>query len=141
MLNLSSLENAVLQLSKSLDYYSSDLANGDPDIKKQFRMAAIQAFEYNYELAHKMLRRYLTSTEPSAQTIEEMSFAELIRTGSERNLLMNGWDRWKVYREIRNITTHTYDALKAEKAMSVIPAFLIEVQHFLHKLKAKQSGL
>ncbi|MFI4918135.1 MAG: nucleotidyltransferase substrate binding protein [Legionellales bacterium] len=42
-----------------------------------FEIASIQRFEYRYELAHKMLKRYLELSEPNAEAIEQMSFSDL----------------------------------------------------------------
>jgi nucleotidyltransferase substrate binding protein (TIGR01987 family) len=136
-LDLTSLERAVSQLRQSLVYYESDLAKQDNGIKLQFRMALIQAFEYTYELSYKMLKRYLEMTEAVFDTIDSMSFPDLIRTGSERDLLKGDWGHWKQYREIRNITAHTYDNSKAELVMGIIPDFLAEAEYLLHTLKEK----
>lgn len=136
-LDLTSFEQAVFQLNQSLAYYASDLAQQDKGIKQQFQMACIQAFEYTYELSHKMLKRYLEMSEATAAAIDSMAFPELIRTGCERGLLRSGWSRWKQYREIRNITAHTYNNTKAEAAFSIIPDFLEEAEFLLDKLKEK----
>jgi len=58
-MNLTALENALTQLAASLDYLNSVMAREDPALRKQFRAAAIQAFELCYELTVKMLRRQL----------------------------------------------------------------------------------
>ncbi|MCX7337766.1 MAG: HI0074 family nucleotidyltransferase substrate-binding subunit [Alphaproteobacteria bacterium] len=138
-LNLTSLESAVFQLGQSLNYYNSDIAEKDEGIKKQFCMASIQAFEYTYELCHKMLKRYLEMTEPNSESIDFMTFPELIRTGSEKGLLKSDWGQWKQYRDIRNITSHTYDNSKANIAIGFIPDFLVEAKFLLGKLKDKSS--
>jgi hypothetical protein len=75
----------------------------------------------------------LGSVESSSSTVKEMSFPELIRTGSERGLLKSDWSCWKQYREVRNITAHTYNDSKAEAAFSIIPDFLIEAEYLLQK--------
>ena len=56
-LDYTSLESAVAQLRKSFDYLHSDLARKDTDLREQFRAATIQAFEFSYELAVRMIRR------------------------------------------------------------------------------------
>ena len=59
-LDYSSLEDAVAQLQRSFDYLHGDLASTDSDLREQFRAATIQAFEFTYELAVKMIQRQLT---------------------------------------------------------------------------------
>lgn len=134
-LDLSSLHKAIAQLQESLNYYHSDLVQGDPALIRQLRAAAIQAFEYNYELSIKMLKRYLELAEPSKEIIDQMSFPTLIRTASERGLLLNDWSIWKQYREARNITSHTYDEEFAERVFATIPSFLDDANYLLNKLE------
>ncbi len=140
-LDLTSFDRAVFQLNQSISYYESDLAKQDKGVKLQFRMACIQAFEYTYELSYKMLKRYLEMSEPTSEIIDSMSFPELIRTGSERGLLKSDWSCWKQYREVRNITAHTYNDSKAEAAFSIIPDFLIEAEYLLQKLKERVANV
>ena len=59
-LDYSSLVSAVSQLQKSFDYLHSDLARKDAELREQFRAATVQAFEFTYELAIKMIRRQLS---------------------------------------------------------------------------------
>ena len=131
MLNLESLNKAVRSLEEVVIEYQKDIDN------KFIRDATIQRFEYTFELCHKMLRRYLELTEASAESVEEMTFPALIRTSSERGLLLNSWEQWKQYRQGRNLTSHTYDEDKAIYVYSVIPAFLQDAQYLLQKLSER----
>lgn len=54
------------------------------------------------------------AAEPITSKVSEMSFQSLIMLGSDRGLLSNSWDKWKVYQEARNKTSHTYNQPKAE---------------------------
>lgn len=57
-LDLSSLENAIAQLEQSLSYFHSPIVQQDSGLALQLRAAAIQAFEFTYELSWKMLKRF-----------------------------------------------------------------------------------
>src|SRR5271157_2595364 len=95
-LDLTSLGNAVQRLREGLTRYEQDPAD------EQIREGQIQRFEYTYELAHKMLGRYLKeSAAASADEIDRMAFADLIRTGSARGLLSGDWPGWRRFREMR----------------------------------------
>ena len=48
---------------------------------EQLRDGLIQRFEFTYELSHKMLRRYLRETAATPDEVEQMPFADLIRSG------------------------------------------------------------
>ena len=128
-IDYSSLSRAVSSLEEGVNAYIKNPEN------LFIRDATIQRFEYTYELAHKMLKRYLELSEPNAETIDQMAFPALIRTASERGLLLNGWDVWKLYRDARNITSHTYNEEKASNVCKMIPAFLSEVSYLLAKLQ------
>lgn len=133
-LDLSSLEKALAALAEVLAARKAEPGNG-------FVLdACIQRFEFTYELCWKMLRRHLENTEAAAESIDAMSFPELIRMGSERGLLRSGWDRWKVWREARNATSHTYDALKAQKVAGVVPDFFEEARFLLEALTRAQEA-
>jgi nucleotidyltransferase substrate binding protein (TIGR01987 family) len=103
----------------------------DDDIPRD---ASIQRFEFTYELSYKMLKRFLEATSPSPGQIDKLAFQDLIRTGSERDVLLNGWPRWKDYRAARSITSYTYDEQKAREVFAVIPAFLEEARHLYKRL-------
>ncbi len=136
-LDLSAFENAINQLADSLTQYHCDVVQQNPKLQTHMRAGAIQAFEFTYELSHKMLKRYLKKTEPSADVVESMDFETLIRTGNERDLLLSDVASWRSYRAKRGTTSHTYDEAKAEVVFENIPNFLEEVKHLLKVLKEK----
>lgn len=138
MIDISSLENALKQLKESLIYANSQLAK-DPGLAKQFRSSSIQSFEYTYELAHKMLKRYLENVSASTANIDEMSFQQLIRTGAEQGLLLNSWDKWKLYRKSRGATSHTYAENIAQEVFEDIPDFVEEVEFLIQQINNRQS--
>jgi nucleotidyltransferase substrate binding protein (TIGR01987 family) len=138
-LDLSSLSRAIAQLEQSLKYYDSKIVQSDPGLVLQLRAAAIQAFEFTYELSWKMLKRYLEMTSPDPQEIEAMSFVDLIRTGCEKGLLLSDITDWKQFRYERSITSHTYDEAKSISVFQNIPTFLKEAKFLLHKLQERAS--
>lgn len=131
----------MTQLQESLDYYHSDLVQNDPGLVRQLRAAAIQAFEFTYELSWKMIKKYLQMTEPNPNEIENMSFPDLIRTACERGLLQSELSVWKGFRQDRSITSHTYDDSKAQEIFEKIPFFLKEAEYLLSTLQKRASTL
>lgn len=140
-LDISSLQKALTQLEQSLVYYHSDLVQQDPGLVLQLQAAAIQAFEFTYELAWKMLKRYLEIAAAHTGDIDAMSFPDLIRTGSEQKLVLHGWDIWKTYRAARNITSHTYNQSKAKQVLEIIPSFIQEVKYLSQELISRIPSL
>ncbi len=138
-LDVTSLEKAIDQLEDALIYYASDMAKEDERLALHLRAAAIQAFEFTYELSLKMLKRYLSLTEANPSFISEITFNELIRKGYEKGLIFSELSVWKEYRRERGTTSHTYDEDKAKEVFEDIPSFLIDAKYLLTQLKQRQE--
>lgn len=125
------LERAVERLREGLARYARDVAD------TQIRDGLVQRFEFTYELSHRMLKRYLVTTAPSAEVVAEMSFADLIRSGNEKGLLASDWPVWKGYRDMRGRSSHTYDEPTALAVVGSIPAFLHEAAYLCDRLRER----
>ena len=130
-IDISPLERAVARLAEGLSRWQ---AHADDD---QLRDGLIQRFEFTYELAHRMLRRYLESVAASPESVDRMSFPDLIRTASEQGLLLHDWGVWRSYREMRNKTSHTYREDVAVDVVEGIPAFLEDARVLCQNLKQR----
>lgn len=60
-----------------------------------------------------MLRRQLEQIAANPAEIREMVFMDMIRTGAEAGLVRQV-PSYRVFREMRNMTSHTYDEARAE---------------------------
>ena len=95
-LDLQPLERAIQRLDEGWERYQLDITD------TQIRDGLIQRFEFTYEIGHKMLKRYLEYASPTPAMYDEMSFADLIRSGNEQALLLGAWPDWKRYRDMRS---------------------------------------
>jgi nucleotidyltransferase substrate binding protein (TIGR01987 family) len=134
-LDYRSLRDALGQLETSLDYCASPMAARDEGLARQFQAAAIQAFEFTYELAHKMLRRHLAAQSANPGDVMGYSFAELIKAGHAMGLIKGTSQTWGDYRHARSLTSHTYSLRSAEKVSALIPQFADEARHLLTALE------
>jgi nucleotidyltransferase substrate binding protein (TIGR01987 family) len=132
-LNLAPLENAVSRLTEGLARYEKDITD------TQIRDGLIQRFEFSYEISHKMLKRHLEAVSPTPEQFDAMAFADLIRSANEQGLLLGDWSAWKIYREMRSKTSHTYDEEIAIEVVHSIPAFLEEARHLLKQLQERNQ--
>jgi nucleotidyltransferase substrate binding protein (TIGR01987 family) len=132
-LNLAPLEKAVSRLTEGLARYEKDITD------TQIRDGLIQRFEFSYEISHKILKRHLEAVSPTPEQFDAMAFADLIRSANEQGLLLGDWSAWKIYREMRSKTSHTYDEEIAIEVVQGIPAFLIEARHLLKQLQERNS--
>lgn len=130
-LDVSPLVNAVTRLREGLERLRQEPHDD------MVRDGLIQRFEFAYEIAHRMLRRYLRSVAPSPEAYDQMSFQDLIRTGQEQGLLRDGWPTWRRYRDMRARTSHTYSAVIAQQVTAGIPDFLVEATHLAEKLQGR----
>ena len=136
IIDLSSLEKALKKLTTNHRL----LLHADPlqlETKEAYEDASIQAFEYTYELSHKMLKRCLEQLEANMEDIDQMSFPDLIRKGAEKGLLLHSWDKWTYYRQARNKTSHTYDSDAAKEVLAIIPDFLEEANFLLVQINKR----
>ncbi|MBF0627409.1 MAG: nucleotidyltransferase substrate binding protein [Magnetococcales bacterium] len=130
-LDLSSFANAVERFAEGLEALAQQPGHS------LIRDGVIQRFEFTYELAHKMLRRYLEMTDASPESFDGMTFQDLIRTGNEQGLLLHDWTAWKEYRQSRTDTSHTYHEEKAVRVIGRIPVFLEEARFLLGQLRQR----
>jgi nucleotidyltransferase substrate binding protein (TIGR01987 family) len=138
-LDLTALERALAQLELSLSYLHSDMAVRDQGLRAQFRAAAIQGFEYTYELTVKMIRRQLALISAVPAELAEMTYKDLIREAADAGLVVDP-ESFFLYREIRNITAHTYDEAKAEKVLSFLDGFRKDVLILVRELKRRNHA-
>ncbi len=130
-LDISAFERVIGRLAEGLARY--DLAPTDG----QLRDGLIQRVEFTYDLAHKTLRRYLEWSAAATGDYDTMPFADLIRAGNRQGLLQSDWPHWRQFREMRNITSHTYDEAKAATVVTAIPSFLAEVCYLRDQLNQR----
>lgn len=128
-LDISALENAENRLNEMLARYKKE-ANDEA-----VRDSVIQRFEFTYSIALKTLRKYFIERAFILEEVNQMSFNEMIRTASQLNLIKSNLEKWTIYREMRNMTSHTYDEEIALQVVSIIPDFSDEITSLLTKLK------
>ena len=130
MLDLNPLEKALAALDRGLTRWQATPAD------TELRDACIQRFEFTFELSWKMLKRRLQLDLPNAQAVDTMTWRNLMRTGAEQGLIQNV-DAWMVYRDKRNITSHTYDEVKAREVAAIVPDFANDAHDLPRRLDAR----
>ena len=77
----------------------------------------IRHFEFVYELSHE-------------------HFRNILRLAGERGIIADV-PAWIEYRKLRNTTSHTYNADRAESVLRSVPVFLTHAQALLAQLMAR----
>ena len=127
--NITALENAENRLQEMLARYNKEHED------EAVRDSVIQRFEFTYSIALKTLRKYFIERAFVLEEVNQMSFNEMIRTASQLNLLVSNLEKWTVYREMRNMTSHTYDEEIALQVVNIIPDFSKEIAYLITRLK------
>ncbi len=126
-IDLSPFRKALASLDRAIERSKADL--GDEEL----RDAVIQRFEYTYELAWKMLKRCVKQESPHPGGIDALSFRDLLREAAHLGIL-DEVERWMDYREMRNITAHTYDDSKARQVHAAALDFAEDARALLQSL-------
>ena len=126
-LNLSVLKNSFNTL---LECYDDFLQEKDSKIKNYIKDSCIKRFEYTYEMAKKIMNKYLKKEYD--KTEKELSinniFREMYGLGFIKNL-----ENWVHYRERRNTTSHEYNQDEAD--VDIVPDFIEDVQFLINQLE------
>ena len=98
----------------------------------------IQNFEFVYEIGVKMLRRQLELESDSPGDVDQASFRELLRLGAEKGMI-DDVDAWFGFRQMRNITAHTYDHAKAQQVYDGTQVFMAHARALLARLESRHA--
>lgn len=140
-LEISSLQNAFNSLSATLEELA-DVAwfnQQKPIIQDTLIAGAIQKFEFVYELSLKMMKRQLKLMAIAEDLVEPDHFRDILRDAAKFGLIQD-IDAWVSYRQMRNITSHTYDQDKAMAIYSRISDFLVSSGYLLAQLDKWNSS-
>ena len=140
-LDLTALDDAIAQLEEAIEYHGSDLASRDPALKLHLRAAAIQAFEFTYELSFNMVKRHLEQVSPNPAELDKMSFKAIMREAFRRGLVQSEVSIWDQYRKLRGTTSHTYNAGKAQMVFESLADFLREARFLRDQLQQRNESL
>lgn len=102
------------------------------------RDSVIQRFEFTYSTALKTIRKYFIEKAFIIDDINNMSFNEMIRTANQLNILKSDLETWTKFREMRNLTSHTYNEVIAEQVVSIIPDFYKEIDWLVEALQKNE---
>ncbi|WP_188909300.1 HI0074 family nucleotidyltransferase substrate-binding subunit [Salinarimonas ramus] len=128
----------ITLLSRALERLIEGWARYEADTSDiQIRDGLVQRFEFTYEIAHKSLKRYLEYASPNPETVDAMTFSELIRTASEQGLLLGEWPEWRTFREMRGKTSHAYSERVALEVVAGIPRFIDEARVLRDRLAGR----
>lgn len=136
-LDISSLKKAITSLESSLNVYEdfASVKNTNEEVLNTLRAGVIQKFEFTYELAWKMMKRWLDLNLNPDVTLG-VTKKELFRLSAE-NALIGDVSKWFTFQTSRNRTSHTYSENVAEEVFVRAKEFLPYVKKFYTQLEKK----
>lgn len=132
-LDLSPLKKALHKLIEGRDRYLTNIEDS------QIRDGLIQRYKFSYDINHKILKSHMELSSANSEIYDAMQFSQLIRSANEMSLLKSDWSQWKIFREMRSKSSHTYDEKIAIEVVSIIPDFIEEATFLLSSLKLKNA--
>lgn len=134
-LSLESLRRAIAALEESLVVYRREQdAHASPELMRLLRDAAIQRFEFTFEVAWKTLKRYLEIY--GLEPVDRWTNRQLFRVGHEQGVLRDA-AAWLLYLQRRNETSHVYNEAAAAQVFSAVPQFLDDARFLLMRLEER----
>ena len=139
-LDLSALTNALTSLEDSLNVVNNQhwFNQQPPKVQNTLMAGVIQNFEFVYEISVKMLRRQIEIESDSPEEVDATSFRNMLRAAGEKGLIADV-EAWFKYRQMRNITAHTYEHAKAQMVYEGTLVFIEDARALLHSLKARNA--
>ncbi len=116
------------------------LLKADPDNidYDMYRSASIKEFEIILEQSGKLLRKVLIPYFHSSKEVDKLYFKDLFRQAVLRSILTKETsERWLVYRDNRNNTSHDYGVNFAEETLLLLPQFIIDATDLAKIIKEK----
>ena len=135
-LDFTSLEKAIASLASALRVATADdgPAGRSEAERDVIRAGVIQNFEFTYELCWKFIQRWIREYRTAEEADSARTRNDLFRLAARYHLIRDP-TVWFDYAEARNLTSHAYDAKKAETVFDAAIRFLPEAQHLLAQLE------
>ena len=123
----------------ALQRASEELKNYDEDdfMYEMYRSATIKEFEIILEQSGKLLKKVLRAYFHSNKEVDKLVFKDIFRQAGLHSLLsIDEVERWLIYRDNRNSTTHDYGVDLANETLVLIEQFVFDVNKLIEVIDA-----
>ena len=100
------------------------------------RDATVQRFEYSFELAYKMIKRFLKEVYNHDDDI----FVEMLKNAAKVGLI-DDYQSWQTFRQARNYTSHNYSENGADYSYRQAQIFAVYARILVRKLEEINNKL
>lgn len=131
-LSYTSLEKSIIALENGIEIYNKKKnRNVTQEEIEIIKSGIIQNFEISYEIAWKLMKKWLEEN-IGREAVDGISRKELFRIAAQ-NKLIEDIEKWFIFHEARNLTSHDYDGIKAEEVFTEA----LEFSRFARKLQER----
>ncbi|NDC41801.1 MAG: nucleotidyltransferase [Chitinophagia bacterium] len=124
------LERCITTLELALKKYSQAEASSiNADL---YRSACIKEFEIILEQSGKLLKKAIKPFFASPAMVDRLVIRDVFRHAANHGLLpLDACERWLMYRDNGNNTSHDYGATIADETVALLPGFAADARHLL----------
>ncbi len=126
--HLTSFVQVTERVEESWLCYQADTSNA------LMRDSLLHRFKIAYEMACKVLKRYLQYASAEPGQFRQMGFQDVIRTANQQGLLLGGLSDWLFFRDMRGRTSYAYEDEVALEIAKNTPRFLKEATYLRDRL-------
>lgn len=102
-----------------------------------YRSAVIKEFEIVLEQSGKLLKKVLADYLHSNKAVDQLIFKDIFRQAGLHGLLsLDEVERWLLYRDNRNATSHDYGIDLANKTLVLMPQFVKDAKRLAEVIYA-----
>jgi nucleotidyltransferase substrate binding protein (TIGR01987 family) len=123
------MEKPLIDLSKILKAQATFEKFRQNLDTEQNQAGAVQAFEFCYELAWKIMKRFLDT-----QGIEAISPKDTFRKAALAHIIDDP-EAWFDFQEKRNLTVHTYEQENLDAIIKIFDLFSLELNKIITRIK------
>lgn len=127
-LDIEAFRKALSSLKKAYAVYLE--GSNEPDMCDIFADSCVKRFEYTFESAWKIMKKYFKLQ--YGKTEEELTMNNIFRY-MESYGFTDSFLKWKEYYAKRNNTAHEYNIEKSRNLLNIIPEFIDDADFMLKK--------
>ena len=106
-----------------------------------YRSAVVKEFEIILEQSGKLLKKTLRPYFHSNKAADQLNFKDLFRHAGLHSLLtIEEVERWLIYRDNRNSTSHDYGEEFANETLKLITQFIVDAKNLVGVMDAAQKS-
>jgi nucleotidyltransferase substrate binding protein (TIGR01987 family) len=135
-LKLDTLKKALNTLEQAIRLHHEE--RDKPELSLALRDSVIQRFEYTYELAWKVLQRWVGENVDPESAQPRYSRKELYRVAARWGLIEDA-SRWFEYNKARNVSAHTYDEDNAKQVFQASLGIVDDIKYLLKQIEQRND--